>query len=78
MRDVWDDAQRDRFVHTVSRHLLGGVTGDVLERAFQYWQNVDPSTGKQIEELVRDGTPGGSDESRPTAYIRDTRTFAAH
>ena len=27
--------------------------GDVLERAFEYWKNVDADTGKQIEELVR-------------------------
>jgi catalase len=36
-------------------HLLGGVKGDVLEKAFQYWRNVDAETGKQIEELVRQG-----------------------
>ncbi len=78
VRDVWDDAQRDRFVHTVSGHLLGGVTGDVLERAFQYWQNVDADTGKQIEELVRDGGGSGRPESMETGYVRDTKTFAAH
>ncbi len=78
VRDVWDDAQRDRFVHTVAGHLLGGVTGDVLERAFQYWQNVDPDTGKQIEELVRGGGGPGVPQSTGPGYVRDTKTFAAH
>jgi catalase len=55
VREVWSDAQRAEFVDNVSTHLLGGVTGDVLERAFDYWKNVDSDTGKQIEEKVRAG-----------------------
>jgi catalase len=55
VRDVWDDADRERFVATVAGHLLGGVHGDVLERAFDYWKNVDADCGKKIEELVRAG-----------------------
>ena len=79
VREVWDDAQRDRFVHTVAGHLLGGVTGDVLERAFQYWKNVDADTGKQIEELVRNDNGGGAGAAPPAAgYVRDTKTNAAH
>jgi catalase len=31
------------------------VKGEVLEKAFLYWQNVDAETGKKIEELVRAG-----------------------
>jgi hypothetical protein len=55
VREVWDDAARERFVETVAGHLLGGVKGDVLEKAFLYWHNVDAETGKKIEELVRAG-----------------------
>jgi catalase len=80
VRDVWDDAQRDRFVHNVAEHLLAGVSGDVLERAFQYWKNVDPDSGKHIEDLVRngDGTGTGTDAVRSAGHVRDTKTFAAH
>jgi catalase len=78
VRDVWDDAQRDRFIHTVAGHLLNGVTGEVLERAFQYWQNVDPDTAKQIEELVRRGGDPRGSRSTGTGYVRDTGTFAVH
>jgi catalase len=67
VREVWDDAARERFVETVAGHLLGGVKSDVLERAFQYWKNVDGETGKRIEELVRAGNgepnPGGEPEA---------------
>jgi hypothetical protein len=33
--------------------VLAGVTGQVLEKAFQYWQDIDGDTGKQIEANVR-------------------------
>ena len=52
------------FVNTVAGHLLGGVKGDVLERAFQYWKNVDAESGKRIEELVRGAVPA-SQPGRP-------------
>jgi catalase len=67
VREVWNDAQREEFVQTVAGHLLGGVHGEVLEKAFQYWKNVDADTGKRIEELVRAGNgepnPGGEPEA---------------
>ncbi len=37
---------------TSSSHLKGGVTGDVLQRAFQYWTNIDAEIGRRIEEGV--------------------------
>jgi catalase len=55
VRKVWNEAQRDQFVDQVAGSLLGGVHGVVLERAFQYWKNVDAETGKRIEEKVRTG-----------------------
>jgi len=66
VRDVWDEAQREAFVETVAGHLLGGVTGEVLERAFGYWKSVDEDTGSRIEAMVRAAVgaanPGGEDE----------------
>ena len=53
VREVWNDEQREEFVQTVTGHLLAGVKGQVLERAFDYWKNVDAETGKRIEEAVR-------------------------
>ena len=50
---------------TVAGHLLGGVEGAVLERAFEYWKSVDADTGKQIEEAVRAGSRREGPGARP-------------
>jgi catalase len=84
VREVWNDEQREIFVRTVAGHLLGGVNSPVLERAFEYWKNVDADTGKQIEEMVRAGVgepnPGGdADEAKiVNDPIVETATNAAH
>jgi catalase len=53
VREVLDDAARDRLVDNISGHLLNGVTEPVLQRAIQYWTNVDADLGKRIEVSVR-------------------------
>ncbi len=65
VREVWTDEIRENFVQTVAGHLLGGVEGDVLERAFEYWRNVDAECGKKIEELVRQGIDAGAPGAQP-------------
>jgi catalase len=55
VREVFDDAQRQRLVDQVSGSLLGGVRSPVLERAFDYWNSIDPDVGDRIEKKVRDG-----------------------
>jgi len=52
VREVLDDAARERLVSNVAGHLLNGVTGPVLERAFGYWRNVDKNLGDKIEAAV--------------------------
>ena len=47
------DAARARLVTNITGHLLEGVTEPVLQRAFQYWRNVDKSLGDKIESAVR-------------------------
>ncbi|SBR47398.1 MULTISPECIES: catalase [unclassified Halomonas] len=53
VREVMDDAERERLVNNVVGHLSGGVTEPVLVRAFEYWRNVDPDIGRRIEQGVR-------------------------
>ncbi|MEC8837914.1 MAG: catalase-related domain-containing protein, partial [Pseudomonadota bacterium] len=60
VRDVMDDAQRDRFVSNVAGHLADGVSEKVLVRAFEYWKNVDQATGVRIEDAVREKLGGKS------------------
>jgi catalase len=55
VREVFDDAQRQKLVDQVAGSLLGGVREPVLGRAFQYWKNVDGDVGARIEEKVRVG-----------------------
>jgi len=52
VREVMDDAQRDRLVSNVVGHLKGGVSQPVLERALEYWRNIDQETGDRIAEGV--------------------------
>ena len=47
-----DDAERD-LVENVVGHLLAGVSEPVLQRAFEYWRNVDQDIGQRIEKGVR-------------------------
>jgi catalase len=53
VRDVMDDAARERLVDNVVGHLLNGVTEPVLRRAFEYWHNIDKTIGDRIEQGVQ-------------------------
>ena len=55
VREVYDDAQRERFVQNVAGHILGGVKDHTLPKVFEYWKNVDAEIGKRIEEAVYAG-----------------------
>ncbi|MGV9269191.1 catalase [Kitasatospora sp. NPDC003701] len=48
VRQVLDDAQRDRLVANIVGHLKAGVSDPVLERAVQYWRNVDKALGDRV------------------------------
>ena len=56
VREVLDDAARERLVSNVAGHLLNGVSEPVLQRAFDYWKNIDKETGERIEAAVRSGS----------------------
>ena len=85
VREVLDDAARDRLVSNIAGHLLDGVTEPVLVRAFEYWRNVDKHLGDRVEHAVRasraspaDGHEPGSDvcrEAPPSARADSTPSF---
>jgi catalase len=52
VREVLDDAARERLVNNVVGHLLNGVSEPILQRAFEYWRNVDKDLGDRIEQGV--------------------------
>jgi catalase len=53
VREVMNDEQRARLVSNVVGHLKKGVTEPVLERAFEYWKNIDKDIGERIEKGVK-------------------------
>ncbi|MFE0047789.1 catalase [Streptomyces albireticuli] len=55
VRQVLDDAARDRLVGNVSGHLKQGVSRPVLDRALQYWRNIDKKIGDRIATEVNGG-----------------------
>jgi catalase len=63
VREVLDDDARARLVDNVVGHLLNGVTEPVLQRAFEYWTNIDPDIGHRI----RAGVQAKADEKDPKA-----------
>jgi catalase len=52
VREVLDDAARDRLVANVIGHLSDGVSSEVLARAIEYWRNIDKTTGDRIADGV--------------------------
>ncbi|MBW8173097.1 catalase [Ornithinimicrobium sp. Arc0846-15] len=75
VRDVFDDATRDRFVDTVSG-ALAGVHPEVLERAFQYWHNVDEQIGARIKDAVQAKAAAGDADPAPDTILRESTTNA--
>jgi catalase len=53
VRKVMDGPQRDRLVSNVVGHLKKGVSEPVLQRAFEYWHNIDKDIGERIMNGVK-------------------------
>ncbi|MGH3739556.1 MAG: catalase [Micromonosporaceae bacterium] len=52
VREVLDDAARDRLVGNVAGALNAGVTPEVVRRAVAYWRSIDKTVGDQIAATV--------------------------
>lgn len=50
VRNVMDDAQRERLVNNIVDHAKRDVSRPVLERVFEYWRNVDKSVGDRVAD----------------------------
>ena len=66
--EVWDDAQRERFIDTLAGQFLA-VKGDVQKRCLWYASQIDPEIGRRVEArmatmTVPDFTPVGFKEPR--------------
>ncbi|WP_083968641.1 catalase [Janibacter melonis] len=81
VREVFDDAQRERLVATVAG-TLPDVVEPVLSRVFEYWRSVDGDIGARIqaayEEAKGASLPGGDadDAKAEQDVIKEPRTHA--
>lgn len=48
VRDVLDDAARDRLVNNIIGHVGGVTIDDIRSRALEYWSSVDPVLGARV------------------------------
>jgi catalase len=55
VRNVLDDAGRERLAGNIAGHLKGGVSAPVLARALEYWRKVDRNLGDRIAAIMKDG-----------------------
>jgi catalase len=63
VNQVLDDAQRARLVDNVSGAMSGIQRDEILQRAFEYWRNIDKPIGEQIEAAtLRKKAAGVSDK----------------
>ena len=53
VRDVMDDAARERLVNNIAGHLKDGVSEPVLKRALEYWHNVDADLGDRVAKAMK-------------------------
>ncbi|GBE63665.1 hypothetical protein MFM001_01270 [Mycobacterium sp. MFM001] len=53
VREVMDDAARERLVHNIVHHVTDGVKEPVLSRVVEYWYNIDRDIGKRVEDGIR-------------------------
>ncbi|APH01653.1 catalase [Janibacter indicus] len=72
VREVFDDAQRDRLVETVVG-ALAGVQEPVLGQALQYWKNIDAEIGQRIAAGKQAADEAPSD---PGEILRGQETHA--
>lgn len=52
VREVLDDAARDRLVANIAGHVSHVTTDELRQRVYAYWRNVDETLGKRVESAV--------------------------
>jgi catalase len=57
VREIMDDAARERLVANVVGHLSDGVSAPVLARALDYWRQIDKDIGDRIAAGVEQSAP---------------------
>ncbi len=54
VRQVFDDAARERLVATVAS-TLGTVQPELRTKVYDYWRSIDKATGDAVADMVEGG-----------------------
>src|SRR3954453_3208781 len=71
VRDALDDAERDRMVSNIVRHVSQDVSDDVQGRMIGYWSSVDVNLGARVAAGL--GCGAGQRAARRTDSTRNVR-----
>ena len=58
VREVMDDAARDRLVSNIAGHVSKVTIPALRERVVQYWRNVDATLGDRVAAAIAPSAPG--------------------
>ncbi|MDO8432461.1 MAG: catalase-related domain-containing protein [Candidatus Binatus sp.] len=61
-REVLSETDREHLVTNIVGHLKDGVKSDMLQRAIQYWTNIDAGLGARIRTTLEGGRANGATE----------------
>jgi catalase len=65
-----DEAERDRLVDNVVGHLRAGVSEPVLQRAFDYWRNIDRDLGDRSKKVSDSEPPPSPGHGSAANHVR--------
>ena len=54
-REVLSETDRDHLASNIAGHMSNGVTPEMVERALEYWRNVDPNLGAEVAKRLSNG-----------------------
>src|SRR3981189_2307195 len=70
VRDVMNDAERERLASNIIGHASNDVSEPVLDRVFQYWRNVDKKLGDKVAKAFGELYPAFSTGETPRCASR--------
>ncbi len=62
VREVMDDAARERLVSNIAGHVSKVTIPELRERVLQYWRNVDLTLGDRVADALEPSAPGANVE----------------
>ncbi|GGC86672.1 catalase [Tersicoccus solisilvae] len=65
-RHVLDAQAQERLVHNIAGHIAGVRSADIRERAFQYWENIDPELGSRVRHAYAEAQ---AEQDQPVATV---------